>query len=49
MLSTFHSNVFYMYMQYGATPLWLATANGHMQCVQLLVRANADISKQKEV
>ncbi len=36
-------------LQYGQSPLWLASFNGHMKCVELLLEAGALVDVQKEV
>ncbi len=47
MLFTLFSS--YMYVQFGETPLYAASFNGHKKCVELLIDAGANIDVPKRV
>ncbi len=38
-----------LHVQLGRSPLWSASFNGHLKCVELLIDAGANVDVQKEV
>ncbi len=38
-----------LFIQYGQTPLWIASFYGHQKCMELLIDAGADVNEKDEV
>ena len=38
-----------MYVQWGESPIWLASFNGHEECVDQLIKAGANVDVPQEV
>ncbi len=44
-----HNMLFMYYVQWGQSPLWSASFNDRLKCVQLLIDAGAQVDVQDEV
>ena len=38
-----------LHVQSGQSPLWVASGDGHLKCVELLINAGANVDMQDEV
>ena len=39
----------HLYVQWGESPIWTASFNGHEECVDQLIKAGANVDVPKEV